>query len=121
MWSEFQTMARVSGSYFVRKGSLPAKGVMILSFFFQGLVAKFTTKSIFICHERDVWAVLQRQQGLLYSSNERLALKSVEVTALTELCVELKDEAAGHGCAREGGSAGGSGASAKGRPWGGDL
>lgn len=34
MWSEFQTMAQVSGSYFVRKGSLLMKGLMISSFFF---------------------------------------------------------------------------------------
>jgi hypothetical protein len=121
MWSKFHTMAQLSGSYFVRKGSLPAKGVMISSFFFQGLMAKSAAKSIFIRHERNVWVVLQRQQGLLDSSNERLAVKSAEVAALTELCAELKDEVAGHGCAREGGSAGGRSVSAKGRPWGGGL
>lgn len=34
MWSEFRTMARVSGSYFVCKGSLPAKGLMMSPFLF---------------------------------------------------------------------------------------
>lgn len=84
-------------------------------------MAKSTAKSIFIHHERDIWVVLQHRQGLLDSSNERLALKRAKVAALTELCAELKDEAAGRGCAQEGGSTGGRIASAKGRPLGGGL
>lgn len=82
---------------------------------------KFVAMSVFIRCQRDIWAVLQRQQGLLDSSNERLALKSAEVAALTELCAELKDEAAGRGCAQEGGSTRGRIVSAKGRPLGGGL
>lgn len=56
--------------------------------------------------ERDVWSVLQRQQGLLDRSNERLALKSDGAAELTSLCVELKD-VRDRGCAREGGAPGG--------------
>jgi hypothetical protein len=41
-------------------------------------MAKSAAKSIFIRRECDVWAALQRQQGLLYRSNEQLALKSAE-------------------------------------------
>jgi hypothetical protein len=40
---------------------------------------KFVAMSVFIRCQCDIWAVLQRQQGLLDSSNERLDLKSTEV------------------------------------------
>jgi hypothetical protein len=41
-------------------------------------MAKSAAKSIFICRERDVWAMLQGHQAMLCRLNKQLALKSVE-------------------------------------------
>jgi hypothetical protein len=40
-------------------------------------------KSIFVCRERDVWAVLQCHQVMMRRVNEQLVLKSAEAADLT--------------------------------------
>lgn len=56
-------------------------------------MAKYEAKSIFICHEREVWATLQRHQSMLCRSNEQLEMKNAKAVDLASLCLELKDEA----------------------------
>lgn len=55
-------------------------------------MAKSMAKSLFISREHDVWAMLQRHHAMLCPANEQLALKSVEATNLSSLCMEPKDE-----------------------------
>jgi hypothetical protein len=41
------------------------------------------SKSIFVCRERDVWAMLQRHRAVLLCFNEQLARRSAKVADLT--------------------------------------
>ena len=50
------------------------------------------SKSIFVCHEWDVWAMLQHHRVALLCSNEQLARRSAEVADLTSRCEGLKEE-----------------------------
>jgi hypothetical protein len=52
------------------------------------------SKSIFVHHERDVCAMLQRHRLALLCSNEQLARRSAEVVDLTSWCEGLKEEGA---------------------------
>jgi hypothetical protein len=49
-----------------------------------------TTKSLFLCRERDIWDSLRSQRIVLVEANERLAQRSTEVADLRLLCDELK-------------------------------
>jgi hypothetical protein len=53
-----------------------------------------TAKSLFICHETDVWGSLWFLRAALAEANERLAQRSTEVVDLRLLCDELEVEAA---------------------------
>lgn len=111
IWSEFQIMDRVRGSSILYGDILLFVGhVMTVSISSQGLMAKFVAKSVFLRRERNIWSVLQRQQGMLDRSNERLALKSSKAAGL------LGAEGRGFGCTREGGALGGGGPPFEGEP-----
>jgi hypothetical protein len=59
----------------------------------QEIKERSRRKSLFICHESSVWAVLTRQRALVEEANERLSKKSAEVDKLRIVHVAVREEA----------------------------
>jgi hypothetical protein len=60
----------------------------------QELKERSRRKSLFICHERSVWAALPRQWAPVEEANKRLSKKSAEVDELRVVHVAPREEAA---------------------------
>jgi hypothetical protein len=60
----------------------------------QELKERSRRKSLFICHESGVSAVLPRQRALVEEANKWLSKKSTEVDELRVVTLALKEEAA---------------------------